>query len=140
MDLALQWTLLYSQEISSVVNTIPTAQGGVHLDAFKKALVEWAQHSCDSFGLLNQSIPLQEQDVCEGLTAALSLQMPNPEFHGQTKDRLNDSGSAKIFTVHSRATAQLFDTITSSKGSVSASSRSYSSRIASAQSGKRFAP
>ena len=63
LKIAMQWTKLYSQEVSSYVNTIPTTLGGAHLEAFTNALLRCGKSAVNSAGLLSGGSPVQAWDV-----------------------------------------------------------------------------
>jgi len=89
MSVALQWTQLYSKEIASYVNTIPTPQGGVHQEAMLQALITWSRKACSTHAQ-GKMLNISEQDVLEGLTLIIRMEIQQPEFYGQTKEKLNN--------------------------------------------------
>jgi DNA gyrase subunit B len=135
----LQWTNLYSQESTSFVNTIPTVQGGAHVNAFEKALFNWAKESFADKSMLNASLPLKPTDILEGLTSVLSLHMSDPEFHGQTKGRLNDSGfQTAMQNAFMKELTSFFATNKEVQGLIlQRIYESYNSRVVSTESGRR---
>lgn len=88
IDLGLRWTALYDEEAYSYVNAIRTHDGGVHLDALHDAVFEVLRDAAVGRGV--DSAFLIPADTREGMTAVLSLMVPDPEFEGQTKNRLAD--------------------------------------------------
>ncbi len=92
VEIAMQWNEGYTESIFSFANNIGTAEGGTHLIGFKSALTR----SLNSFALTSSLIKkdaesLQGEDVREGLTAIISVKIPEPQFEGQTKTKLGNS-------------------------------------------------
>lgn len=95
-EAALQWNDGYNETIYSYVNNIPTKQGGSHLTGFSTALTRVLNTYIKNNNLLkNDKISTTGEDMREGLTAVISVKVANPQFEGQTKQRLgnNDVGS-----------------------------------------------
>jgi DNA gyrase subunit B len=92
LQLSLQWTKLYSQELKNYVNSIEMSGGGVHLDAILVALQKVIQESVIHVSQLSKfhNAELELRDITEGLTGMLSLLVSEPEFAGQTKDKLTN--------------------------------------------------
>lgn len=93
---AMQWNGGYNETIYSYVNNIPTRQGGTHLTGFSTALTRVLNNYIKSKNILkNDKIATTGEDMREGLTAVISVKVANPQFEGQTKQRLgnNDVGS-----------------------------------------------
>lgn len=90
IDIALQWTDGYNEEIDSFVNTIFTSEGGTHLTGFRTALTKTINDYGKANNLL-KDMTLEGSDVREGLTAIISVRMPEPQFEGQTKAKLGSS-------------------------------------------------
>ena len=91
VEIALQYTEAYTETISSYVNNINTIEGGTHLSGFRSALTR----SVNSYGKANKLIKddsetMSGEDVREGLTAVMSVKVPNPQFEGQTKTKLGN--------------------------------------------------
>ena len=93
VQIALQWTSLYAEEIKSYVNMVWTVDGGTHVSGLQRAVadaVRLVASEREDFGSKYKQI--RPNDTREGLTAVLSVMMRNPEFQGQTKGRLmNDT-------------------------------------------------
>jgi DNA gyrase subunit B len=87
-SLALQWTWSWTESLRSFVNGIPTPKGGTHVDALEAALTRAVQREGQRRGLVEPGEHLAGFDIREGLCAALSLRMADPEFEGQTKASL----------------------------------------------------
>ena len=90
IDIAMQWTDGYNEEIDSFVNTIFTPEGGTHLTGFRTSLTKSLNDYGKSNGLLKDTT-LEGSDCREGLTAIVSIRMPEPQFEGQTKAKLGSS-------------------------------------------------
>jgi len=91
VEAALQWTDSYQENIHTFVNNINTVEGGTHLVGFKAALVRGMNQYARSNGFLKNGEGLDGEDVREGLTAILSVKLPEPQFEGQTKMKLGNS-------------------------------------------------
>ncbi len=92
IDIALQYNDGYTENIFSFANNINTHDGGTHLVGFKSALTRTINNYGQSNNLLkNLKISLSGDDTREGLTAVISIKLPNPQFEGQTKARLGNS-------------------------------------------------
>jgi DNA gyrase subunit B len=92
VELALQWNDGYAENIYSFANNINTHDGGTHLVGFKSALTRTVNAFGTASGLTKDlQEPLQGEDAREGLTAVISVKVPNPQFEGQTKGKLGNS-------------------------------------------------
>jgi DNA gyrase subunit B len=92
VDISLQWTDGYTENVHTFVNNINTHEGGTHLAGFRSALTRTVNNWALQNKLLkDESEALDGEDVREGLTAILSCKIPNPQFEGQTKTRLGNS-------------------------------------------------
>ncbi|MDR0334520.1 MAG: DNA topoisomerase IV subunit B, partial [Methanomassiliicoccaceae archaeon] len=91
VEVALQYTDGYNETINAFVNTISTPDGGTHMAGFRTALTRTINDYAKSNNFLKDSEPLTGDDVREGLTAILSIKMPEPQFEGQTKSKLGNS-------------------------------------------------
>ena len=90
IDIAMQWTDGYNEEIDSFVNTIFTPEGGTHLTGFRTSLTKTINDYGKANNLLKDTT-LEGSDCREGLTAIVSIRMPEPQFEGQTKAKLGSS-------------------------------------------------
>ena len=91
-EIALQWNEGYSENIYSFANSINTAEGGTHLIGLKAALTRTVNSYMVAHGLLKKDQEgLQGEDIREGLTAVISVKVPEPQFEGQTKTKLGNS-------------------------------------------------
>ncbi len=93
VELAMQWSESYNENIFSYANNISTTEGGTHMAGFKSALTRTINSYGSSRGLIKEikDSALQGDDVREGLTAVISVKLPNPQFEGQTKTKLGNS-------------------------------------------------
>jgi DNA gyrase subunit B len=91
LEVCLQYTATYQETIFSFVNNINTHEGGTHLSGFKTALTRTLNKYGAERTLLQQKEQLTSEDVREGLTAIISVRVPNPQFEGQTKTKLGNS-------------------------------------------------
>lgn len=92
VEIAMQWNDGYSESIFSFANNINTIEGGTHLIGFKSALTRTINnYSIESGQLKKDEENLQGEDVREGLTAVISVKVPEPQFEGQTKTKLGNS-------------------------------------------------
>src|SRR5262245_27612138 len=92
VEIALQWNDGYAENIYSFANNINTHDGGTHLVGFKAALTRSLNNYATASGMAkDMSEPLQGEDTREGLTAVISVKVPNPQFEGQTKGKLGNS-------------------------------------------------
>jgi len=92
IEMGLQYNDGYAESIFTYVNNINTIEGGTHLSGFKSALTRAINQYVRSKNLLKDtSATISGDDVREGLTAVISLKVPNPQFEGQTKTKLGNS-------------------------------------------------
>ncbi len=92
VEVAIQYNDSYLENILSFVNNIETKEGGTHLSGFKAALTKVLNDFAKRLNLLKEKDgPLTGEDVREGLTAVLSIKIPDPQFEGQTKTKLGNS-------------------------------------------------
>ena len=91
-EVALQWNDGYVESIYSFANNINTIEGGTHLVGLKAALTRTINSYVGSLGLLKKDQEsIQGEDIREGLTAIISIKVPEPQFEGQTKTKLGNS-------------------------------------------------
>lgn len=92
VEVAFQHNSTYTENIYSFVNTITTPEGGTHLAGFKNAITKTFNDYARNQKYLKESdVNLSGEDIREGLTAIISIKVPEPQFEGQTKQKLGNS-------------------------------------------------
>ena len=92
LEIAIQYTTSYSENIYSFVNNINTVEGGTHLEGFKRSLTKVFNDYAKSHNILKEKDSnLQGEDIREGITAVISVKVKEPQFEGQTKTKLGNS-------------------------------------------------
>ena len=92
VEIAIQYTSSYSENIYTFVNNINTVEGGTHLEGFKRALTKVFNDYARSHNILKEKDNnLQGEDIREGITAVVSVKVKEPQFEGQTKTKLGNS-------------------------------------------------
>ena len=92
VEIAIQYTTSYSENIYTFVNNINTIEGGTHLEGFKRALTKVFNDYARSHNILKEKDSnLQGEDIREGITAVVSVKVKEPQFEGQTKTKLGNS-------------------------------------------------
>lgn len=97
IEIALQYNLSYQEIIFSFANNINTVDGGTHLSGFKKGITRALNAYITTNNLMkNSKVDMKGDDFREGLTAVISIKLSNPQFEGQTKNKLGNSDIAGI--------------------------------------------
>ena len=92
VEIAIQYTSAYSENIYTFVNNINTIEGGTHLEGFKRSLTKVFNDYARSHNILKEKdTNLQGEDIREGITAVVSVKVKEPQFEGQTKTKLGNS-------------------------------------------------
>jgi len=91
VELALQYNDGYAEQVLSFCNNINTHEGGTHLAGFRSALTRTMNNYARASGLLKEERTPTGEDLREGLTAVVSVKVPEPQFEGQTKTKLGNS-------------------------------------------------
>jgi DNA gyrase subunit B/topoisomerase-4 subunit B len=90
IDVAMQWTQSTDEHVRSYVNGIPTGSGGTHENGFRAGLGKAVRNFIETHNMSPKGVTLTAEDIREGLVAVLSIFVAEPQFQGQTKDRLNN--------------------------------------------------
>ncbi len=107
LEVALQYNDGYAESLFSFANNINTVEGGTHLSGFKSALTRAINQYAKSKNMLKDELTISGEDAREGLTAVISVKIPNPQFEGQTKTKLGNS------EVEGLTASAVFDAISS---------------------------
>ena len=92
VEIAIQYTSAYTENIHTFVNNINTVEGGTHLEGFKRSLTKVFNDYARSHNFLkDKDSNLQGEDIREGITAVVSVKVKEPQFEGQTKTKLGNS-------------------------------------------------
>ncbi|WP_219461186.1 DNA gyrase/topoisomerase IV subunit B [Nonomuraea rhizosphaerae] len=110
VDVAVRWGKGYESTVRSFVNVIATPKGGTHLTGFERGLARTLNELLRETRLLkNGDDPVNNSDISEGLTAVVTVRVPEPQFEGQTKEVLGTSAATRIVShVVSRELKELF--------------------------------
>ncbi|MFQ5587819.1 MAG: DNA topoisomerase (ATP-hydrolyzing) subunit B [Nitrospiria bacterium] len=110
LEVALQYNDSFAEHIFSFANNINTREGGTHLAGFKGALTRTANTYGQANKILKEGESLSGDDVREGLTAVVSVKIPDPQFEGQTKTKLGNSEvKGVVETTVNAALAEYFE-------------------------------
>ncbi len=110
IEVALQYNDSYSETIFSFANNINTVDGGSHLSGFRSALTRTINAAAQSSGLAKDiKENLTGDDVREGLTAVISVKLPQPQFEGQTKGKLNSDIQGYVVQLINERLGEFFD-------------------------------
>ena len=91
LALVLQWTESTDEHLRSYANGIPTGSGGTHENGLRAGIGKAIRNLIDTHGLTPKGVTLTTDDIREGITGVLSVFIPDPQFQGQTKDRLHNA-------------------------------------------------
>jgi len=112
IEIALQYNDSYAENIFAFANTINTVDGGTHLAGFRSALTRTINYYAGQFGLLKEQkdeISITGDDVREGLVAVVSVKLPQPQFEGQTKGKLNSDIKGLVESLVNEKLGEYFD-------------------------------
>jgi len=110
MEVALQYNDTYSESVFSFANNINTVDGGSHLSGFRSALTRTINAAGQAGGLFKDvKENLTGDDVREGLTAVVSVKLPQPQFEGQTKGKLNSDIQGYVVQLINEKLGEFFD-------------------------------
>jgi DNA gyrase subunit B len=107
-DLVMQWTESTDEHVRSYVNGIPTGSGGTHETGLRSGLGKAVRNFIETHNLTPKGVTLAAEDIREGLVAVLSVFMQEPQFQGQTKDRLNNPEVASVIDSMIRPALELW--------------------------------
>ena len=96
LEAVLQWTESTDEHVRSYVNGIPTGGGGTHENGFRAALNKAMRNYIDTHNLTPRGVKITPDDIREGVIAIVSVFVGEPQFQGQTKDRLNNPEVAGV--------------------------------------------
>ncbi len=109
-EIALQYNDSYRENLLCFANTINTVEGGTHLTGFRAALTRTINAYAKSANLIkNAKFSLAGDDVREGLAAVISVKLPQPQFEGQTKGKLNSDIQGQISSIVNEHLAEYFE-------------------------------
>jgi DNA gyrase subunit B len=112
MEIALQYNDAYNENVFAFANTINTVDGGTHLSGFRSALTRSINYYAGSFGMLKEQkeeVSITGDDVREGLVAVVSVKLPQPQFEGQTKGKLNSDIKGQVEQLVNEQLGAYFD-------------------------------
>ncbi|HEY7303847.1 MAG TPA: DNA topoisomerase (ATP-hydrolyzing) subunit B [Bryobacteraceae bacterium] len=110
IEVALQYNDSYSENVFSFANNINTVDGGTHLSGFRSALTRTINAAAQTSGLVKDPKEnLTGDDVREGLTAVVSVKLPQPQFEGQTKGKLNSDIQGYVVQLVNEKLGEFFD-------------------------------
>jgi DNA gyrase subunit B len=112
VEIALQYNDSYAENVFAFANTINTVDGGTHISGFRSALTRTINYYASSFGMLKDQkdqVSITGDDVREGLVAVVSVKLPQPQFEGQTKGKLNSDIKGSVEQLVNERLGEYFD-------------------------------
>jgi DNA gyrase subunit B len=112
IEIALQYNDTYGENVFAFANTINTVDGGTHLSGFRSALTRSINNFASSAGMLKEQkdeVTISGDDVREGLVAVISVRLPQPQFEGQTKGKLNSDIKGDVEQLVNERLGEWFD-------------------------------
>ena len=112
VEIALQYNDSYTENVFAFANTINTVDGGTHISGFRSALTRTINYYAGSFGMLKDQkdqVSITGDDVREGLVAVVSVKLPQPQFEGQTKGKLNSDIKGSVEQLVNERLGEYFD-------------------------------
>jgi DNA gyrase subunit B len=112
MEIALQYNDTYGENVFAFANTINTVDGGTHLSGFRSGLTRTINNFASSAGMLKEQkdeVTISGDDVREGLVAVVSVRLPQPQFEGQTKGKLNSDIKGDVEQLVNEKLGEWFD-------------------------------
>src|SRR4051812_41814292 len=110
VEVSMQYNDSYDEKIFSFANNINTVDGGTHLSGFRGAITRTINNYAESSGMMkNAKVALTGDDVREGLVAVISVKIPQPQFEGQTKGKLNSPVKGPVESFLNEKLAEFFE-------------------------------
>src|SRR5882724_2829520 len=112
IEIALQYNDTYGENVFAFANTINTVDGGTHLSGFRSALTRTINNFASANGMLKEQkdeVSITGDDVREGLVAVVSVRLPQPQFEGQTKGKLNSDIKGDVEQIVNERLSEWFD-------------------------------
>jgi DNA gyrase subunit B len=112
MEIALQYNDTYGENVFAFANTINTVDGGTHLSGFRSGLTRTINNFASNAGMLKEQkdeVTISGDDVREGLVAVVSVRLPQPQFEGQTKGKLNSDIKGDVEQLVNEKLGEWFD-------------------------------
>src|SRR5579859_1534629 len=112
LEIALQYNDSYAENVFAFANTINTVDGGTHLSGFRSALTRSINNFASAAGMLKEQkdeVSITGDDVREGLVAVVSVKLPQPQFEGQTKGKLNSDIKGPVEQLINERLGEYFD-------------------------------
>jgi DNA gyrase subunit B len=112
IEIALQYNDSYTENVFAFANTINTVDGGTHLSGFRSALTRTINNFASSSNMLKEQkdeVSITGDDVREGLVAVVSVKLPQPQFEGQTKGKLNSDIKGPVEQLINERLGEYFD-------------------------------
>ncbi len=112
LEIALQYNDSYTENVFAFANTINTVDGGTHLSGFRSALTRSINNFASAAGMLKEQkdeVTITGDDVREGLVAVVSVKLPQPQFEGQTKGKLNSDIKGVVEQLVNEKLGEYFD-------------------------------
>jgi DNA gyrase subunit B len=112
MEIAIQYNDSYAENVFAFANTINTVDGGTHLSGFRSALTRTINNYANAVGMLKEQkdeVTINGDDVREGLVAVVSVKLPQPQFEGQTKGKLNSDIKGTVEQLVNEKLGEYFD-------------------------------
>jgi DNA gyrase subunit B len=112
MEIAIQYNDSYAENVFAFANTINTVDGGTHLSGFRSALTRTINNYANAAGMLKEQkdeVSINGDDVREGLVAVVSVKLPQPQFEGQTKGKLNSDIKGTVEQLINEKLGEYFD-------------------------------
>ena len=112
IEIALQYNDTYGENVFAFANTINTVDGGTHLSGFRSALTRTINNFASAAGMLKEQkdeVSISGDDVREGLVAVVSVRLPQPQFEGQTKGKLNSDIKGDVEQLVNEKLGEWFD-------------------------------